>query len=1192
MDPEAPPVCPFRGLVPFDSAHAEYFFGRERLVAGLVARLVGSTSLAVVGPSGSGKSSVVRAGLLPALADGVLPGSAGWRQVLMRPGAHPLQELGRALARLAPGAPERNGDDPLATTLASLAPGERAVLAVDQLEELFTACRDDRERVAFAEALAVAATDPDQRLVVVLAIRADFYGGFAEYQDLSTQVSDNQVLVGPMTREELRRAIELPARRAGLRVEPQLVSRLVGDVADEPGGLPLLSTTLLELWEQRDGRTLRLAAYEASGGVSGAVARLAERAYHRLTDPQRERARAILLRLADAEETALVRRRVPLQELEVERDRQAAGALAVLTESRLVTVDQGTAEVAHEALLREWPRLRGWLEEDAEGRRLHQHLIHAAAEWQESGRAPAELYRGARLSSALEWAAEHDPDLNELERGFLDAGRAASEREAERQRRANRRLTALLAGVGALLAVAVVAGVIAISERQGAREAATIADAERLGAEALTEDRLDNALLLAAAGAALHDSAATRSNLLTTLLRSPAAVGVLAVGGAPASIALSTDGGTLAVGDMDGTVRLFDTQTREVLGKHRAPGPVWTLAFDPDGSTLALSASAPPEVYNGRVQVLDADTGRLRESIPLGHHPLASGPGVHYFPAVAFAPDGQRLIVAYSGADDDASMPLFMRTFDADSGAPRGRAVRVAPRSTLPPLSAPHGRLLLSSNQATYAVDAETLRVLRHYPVGARTNAISPDGNTMAIEATGGALRLLDLTSGRVRTLAGRQDGSFRVGAFSPDGQTLTTWDEDENVVLWDVRRGAETETLAGHSGSGEGQVFSPDGRTLYTTSLDSTAFIWDTAGDRRLGRPFFTRLRTRPQESSPSPFAVSPDGASLAITRQDGRVDLIDAGTLRRTGGFEAFDGTPATAIEYSPDGRGLAVAGGRGLIGLWDAESGERIGPFVDAPRGSCADPDSTFTIPRCQYATVLGALELGPGNLLTAVSLDGDLRTWDLGEREPLGPAVPLPPFVTGLDLSPDGSQLAVPFGYVNAGENGVEILDRRSGERLARLPAAADVRSASFSPDGSLLATGQVDGTAHLWATDDWRPVGTPLSVGRGFVLSLAFSPDGQTLATSSDNGTVTLWDVESQRPSGVLPGPVDTWVAARFTPDGEQLFALYEDGHALRWDVDPVAWRSHACSITGRSVTAQQWEELVPEQDYIEVCPSG
>ena len=235
------------------------------------------------------------------------------------------------------------------------------------------------------------------------AIRADFYGRCAAYRALAAQISANQVLVGPMSREELRRAIELPARRAGLRVEPSLVSALVDDVAEEPGGLPLLSTALVELWEERSGRTLREASYAASGGVSGAVARLAERAYRRLSGRQRERARAILLRLSDAEEAAPVRRRVPLAELETERDEEAADALAVLTESRLVTVDEGTVEVAHEALLSEWPRLRGWLEEDAEGRRLHQHLIHAAAEWQGSGRDPAELYRGARLASALDW---------------------------------------------------------------------------------------------------------------------------------------------------------------------------------------------------------------------------------------------------------------------------------------------------------------------------------------------------------------------------------------------------------------------------------------------------------------------------------------------------------------------------------------------------------------------------------------------------------------------------------------------------------------------------------------------------------------------------------------------------------------------------------------------------------------------
>ena len=411
-DPSEPAVCPFRGLAPFDAAHAEYFFGRERLVAELVARLVGSTLLAVVGPSGSGKSSAVRAGLLPALADGVVPGSESWRRAVMRPGARPLAELSRALARAVP---EAGGEDAapwIADALDRLEPGERLVLLIDQFEEAFVACRDQAEREAFFDALVEGAGDPDERLVVVLAIRGDFYARCAEHAELSTLVSANQVLVGPMRRDELRRAIELPGRRAGLRIEPGLVSALVGDVAGEPGGLPLLSAALVELWQRRDGRTLRYEVYERSGGVSGAVARLAEDAYQRLSEAERLRARPMLLRLAGADDEqaeAFVRRRVPLDELELERDPDAARALAVLTEARLLTVDEGAVEVAHEALLTEWPRLRGWLEADAEGRRLHHHLIAAAREWRDSERDPAELYRGARLASALDWAAEPRP---------------------------------------------------------------------------------------------------------------------------------------------------------------------------------------------------------------------------------------------------------------------------------------------------------------------------------------------------------------------------------------------------------------------------------------------------------------------------------------------------------------------------------------------------------------------------------------------------------------------------------------------------------------------------------------------------------------------------------------------------------------------------------------------------------------
>ena len=392
---------------------------------------------------------------------------------------------------------------------------------------MFTACSDERERVAFADALVTAADDPDRRIVVVVAIRADFYGRCAEYPALSAYMSGNSILVGPMRREELRRAIELPALRTGLRVEPRLVSALVGDVADEPGGLPLLSTALVELWEERSGRTLRLASYEHSGGVNGAVARLAERAYQRLSQSERTQARAMLLRLTDADQPAPVRRRVPLSELEAERDEVSARVLAVLTENRLVTVDEGTAEVAHEALLREWPRLRAWLEEDIEGRRLHQHLAHVAGEWADTGRDSAELYRGARLGSALEWAVGHDRELNELEREFLAASKTASDQEAERQLRTNRRLRALLAGAGVLLAAAVVAGLVAISEQRSARSAARAETAQRLAAEALNERRLDQAVLLATAGVALDDSAATRSSLFSILARSPQTLGIM-----------------------------------------------------------------------------------------------------------------------------------------------------------------------------------------------------------------------------------------------------------------------------------------------------------------------------------------------------------------------------------------------------------------------------------------------------------------------------------------------------------------------------------------------------------------------------------------------------------------------------------------------------------------------------------------
>ena len=434
--------------------------------------------------------------------------------MLLRPGAHPKGELTRALA-----------GDRLDHVLGELSPGERRVVAIDQLEEVFTLCEQEDERAAFLEQLVAASRDPERRVLVIVALRADFYGRLASYPRFAELLSRSHVLIGPMDREELVRAIEQPAARAGLELEPGLADALTSDVAGEPGGLPLLSTTLLELWRARDGRTLLYGSYQTGGGVRGAVARLAEDAYSQLGEIDRRVARGVMLRLATGDDGTLARRRVPLGELE--RVSGAGPVIAELTDARLLTVSDGEVELSHEALLREWPRYRAWLEEDRIGRRVHAHFTAAASDWDARGRDLADLYRGARLAAALEWRAAHEQELNQTERAFLDASRAAAGR-------AQRRLRMVLAAVAFLLAVAVVGGVVALDQRGSARNQARVAEAQRLGVQALSEPRLDRALLLARQGVALDQSPATRGYLFEALLRSPAAIRVMRRRGGPA----------------------------------------------------------------------------------------------------------------------------------------------------------------------------------------------------------------------------------------------------------------------------------------------------------------------------------------------------------------------------------------------------------------------------------------------------------------------------------------------------------------------------------------------------------------------------------------------------------------------------------------------------------------------------------
>ena len=656
------------------------------------------------------------------------------------------------------------------------------MLAVDQFEEIFTACPDEAERAAFIDALGRRPREAGG--LVVLAVRADFYARCAAYPTLAKLLGPNHVLVGPMEREELRRAIERPAQRAGLIVEADLVDALLADVEDEPGALPLLSTALLELWQRRDGRHLLHATYERTGGVRGAVARLAEEAFGQLDPAQQAVARTVLLRLA-GEDTggAVVRRRVALAELESgPAATMSPACLSLLTDRRLLTMSATTVEVAHEALLREWPRLRGWLEQDADGRRVHRHLADAAREWDERGRAPGDVYAGARLAAALEWRDGHEHELNATERAFLDASRTAAER-------AQRRLRLALAGVAALLVIAALGGVIALHQRGSARSEARAAEAERLGAQALIEQRPDRSLLLARQGVALDDSRVTRSNLLAALLRNPAAIGVIGSDGNPLNaLGLSPDGRTLATADDQGGVRFVDPVTRRprraaLQGTHPDLRgdlqPRWEGA-GPDRSRLHRR----PRWTHARLPQASVRPAQAR--------PCTRIPGAA---PVQFLWSG-RLLAGLARVGNGCRRRCRAATTTSCAGTPprgAGSALHEQVASTAHPalvgFLGPGRQLVTSGDRGTVVRDAVTMRPVRRFDGGGVPHALSPDGRVLALGAADGSVRLLDLQTGKLRVAAGRHDAAVSALRFTPDSRTLVTAGGDGRVNVWNVTR-------------------------------------------------------------------------------------------------------------------------------------------------------------------------------------------------------------------------------------------------------------------------------------------------------------------------------------------------------------------------------------------------------------------
>jgi WD40 repeat protein/class 3 adenylate cyclase len=1135
--------CPYKGLASFDAADADLFFGREDLVGQLVGRLDQASFLAVVGASGSGKSSLVRAGVVAELEsrDETL-GVA-----VLTPGEHPLTELARAAGA--------------------------GLVVIDQFEEVFTLCRDEEERRTFIDALLDSA---ERATRVVLVLRADFYGHCTAYPRLARALEDRQSLVGPMSEEELRRAIERPAEHAGLVLEPGLVEGILRDVLGEPGALPLLSHSLLETWKRRSGHMLTLIGYLQAGGVQGAIAQSAENVYRTsLTAHQQALARNIFLRLTEVGDgTEDTRRRVPIGELALrpELSEDVADVLGKLAEARLVTLGEGTVEVAHEALIRHWPTLRTWLDEDREGRLVHRRLTETAQEWYDAGRDPALLYRGTRLAGASDWALAHDSELNELEREFVHRSRDRELHEIETTRKRNRRLRVLLAAAAGALVLAIGAGVLALNQRNTARATALTADAQRIGAEALTEESIDRSLLFARAGVELEDTARTRSNLLSALLRSPPAAIGLVRGTADAenyTVAVAPDGHTLAVGDAAGTVTTFDTSTRRKLAHHRVgraigAGLVQTVAFAPDGRTLAVAGLLLAD-GRGILDLLDATTlERIRRVVlPPFPEPVEL--------AVAtpqFVSGGDLLVL--QGAPDGRARSVLLR-IDGSTGVIE-RASRRVGRGAFDLLTTRDGRRVFVPSPAddtTFEIHADSLRVLRRHAAGGSVGALSPDGAALAIGSPDGQVRLLDLASGNTRPFARGHDAGVLDLQFAPDGLRLASSDFDGRVLIWNVARGTTSEVLPAHRGPVWALTVSPDGRTLYSSGDDGRTILWDLNGERRLVRSFVVEEEFA-DIATPRGIAVSPDGELLAVTHRDGAVEILDTATLeprRRLSSMRKL----AAAAAFSPDGRLLAVAGEAGKVTLWNARTLVPIGELTG-------------------LAATIQAVSFSPDSrFLAAAEVDANpsrLQVWNVRRRNVTAQA--RVGAATSLGFSPDGRLIALA-----ALDGGTEIRDARTGTLVKRLSTEGLSRSVAFSPNGRLLAVGQFNGDGRLYSTQTWSTVGRVLEAHAQRITNVEFSRDARTLATSSADGSVLLWDVETQEPIGSpLAVELGTFVAAVLSPDSSYLYAVSTGRRGIRLAVAPEVWKRHACLVAGRDLSSQEWRDALPGRGYRAVCLGG
>jgi WD40 repeat protein len=1141
--------CPYRGLEVFEEKHKEFFFGREAMTQHILEGLVDNRFLAILGPSGSGKSSLVRAGVIQKLKSGGLPGSDKWTYITMTPGAHPLSELAFALM----GADPSGGSvEHIRALLYSLESDERALhlhtrlslsqkpknslllLFVDQFEEIMTLCKDDKEREQFLLNLRYASTLSDGRIITVITMRADFMARAATHRNLAEMLSGHQFVVSPMDSLDLRRAIEEPALLIDMSFEHGLVDRILEDAGQEPGVLPLLEDMLLQLCQKRDSKgVVTQQAYQELGGVHGSLAKRAEEVYEGLSLEEQDIVRRVLLRLTQpGEGVEDTRRRAEMTELWPDAAHRADVEKVVerLVQSRLLTMssaaaDERTVNVAHEALIRGWPRLRGWIDAEREGILIHRRITETAREWRARNRDVGFLYRGSRLAEAQEWRNKHESSLNELERQFLDTSHEVQQLE----HRAVRVRRWVVIGVLSLALIAV--GLYAIKLYRDAIRSSRdqqVATSRQLAVKAMAKVKRDPRL---ATRLALEAYRSYPTQEAESALRQ-------ALSGFQESTVLTdhqdvvytaqfspTDGNRVVTASRDNTARIWDVQTMKSIVLRGHEDRILSAQFSLDGKQVVTASD------DRTARIWDAQTGESK-AVLRGKH-------TNTIFWAAFSSDRSQVVTA--SADNTA------RIWDAQTGEQLAEF--------------PHSIEVVCATfnrDGTEIITGTNEGKVHVWNIATRQESIIP-ASGQGKPFHGAAVNVVAFNRGGDRFITGSTDESAWVwdaytkqplfklsghtgwiygAAFSADGNYIVTASTDRSAKIWDAHTGKELSELRGHSHWVYTAAFSPDGLRVVTASRDGTARIWRVS----VGQPLF-ELRALTAKILDATVSSS---RKVVTTDGDGMVRLWDdSGRFIELGGHQG----KVYVSRFSPDGKLVITAGQDTKVRFWDAQTGA----------------------PQSIVLNDVGEV------LCAAFSPDGRR-------------------IVTGSDVTDKSYE-----EYYKA-----RIWDVNTGALLVLEGHTDNIFGAAFSSDGKRVVTTSRDQTARIWDAQTGHPIAT-LEGHRNSVIGAAFRPDGQRVVTVSDDGTARIWDVDTGDQLAELVGHTNRVVSAAFSPDGKLVATTGVDGTVRIWDastgnqlskwgqngtVFAVTWddQKHLTVIgEDRIVRSYDCEECGPVEDLVKLA---